>query len=116
WNQQYGIGVQDSTLYFRGDTFSWHTGGVHSNTAGDPGAGGTRVMSLDNNGNLAFPGQLQAGSLRHRNCNWGNAGPGTGADGQYHEVFCPGGTFAAGWRCYANTYLDGSCQMLCCSP
>lgn len=116
WGTQYGVGVQNSTLYFRGDTFAWHGGGSHSDTVWDPGAGGTRLMTLDAAGNLAIPGQLQAGSLRHRGCAWGNTGPATNADGQYHEVYCPTGTFAAGWRCYANTYIDGACQMLCCNP
>lgn len=116
WNQQYGIGVQAGTLYFRGDSFSWHRMGSHSNAAGDPGAGGAQLMRLDDNGNLSIPGQLQAGSMRHRGCAWGAAGPPTSSDGQYHEVYCPSGTYAAGWRCYANAYLDGACQMLCCNP
>ena len=52
WGTQYGIGVQSLTTYFRCDNadvntgFAWYRGGVHSNGAQDPGAGGQRLMSL----------------------------------------------------------------------
>jgi hypothetical protein len=43
----YGIGVQSGTLYQRsGSDFAWFRGGVHSDTAGDAGAGGTVMMRL----------------------------------------------------------------------
>lgn len=116
YNAQYGIGIQDSTLYSRGDTFAWHRMGTHTNAPADPGTGGTRLAYLDASGNLEIRGELRANNFRHRNCQWGAAGPGIGADGQVHAVYCPSGTFAAGWQCTASTYLDGNCAMLCCSP
>lgn len=50
----YGMGVQNSTTYFRtGGHFSWFANGTHvAGTVDDPGAGGTRLMRLDNAGNL----------------------------------------------------------------
>lgn len=50
----YGMGVQNSTTYFRtAGHFSWFANGTHvSGTVDDPGAGGTRLMRLDNAGNL----------------------------------------------------------------
>ncbi|MCA3013609.1 MAG: hypothetical protein INH41_14605 [Myxococcaceae bacterium] len=116
WGSVFGVGVQNSTLYFRGDTFAWYAGGVHSNGAGDPGAGGTRVMLLDGSGNLTVPGELRASRLRQGACDWTPFGPGLGADNQTHEVLCPAGRYLAGWRCAATVYLDGNCQLSCCSP
>lgn len=55
----YGLGVQSSTLYFRSSnvaTFSWHRGGVHSNVANDPGAGGVEAMRIDATGRLLTNG------------------------------------------------------------
>ncbi|HJU55365.1 MAG TPA: tail fiber domain-containing protein [Pyrinomonadaceae bacterium] len=49
----YGIGVQNSTLYFRTNSgFGWYKGGMHNDTANSPGTGGTRLMKLDSAGNL----------------------------------------------------------------
>lgn len=49
----YAIGVQANTTYFRsGVNFAWYTGGIHSDTAYDPGAGGILLMTVDSNGNL----------------------------------------------------------------
>jgi hypothetical protein len=54
WGDDYGIGVQNSTLYQRtGGGFAWFRDGSHSNTQNDPG-GGTRLMKLDSGGNLEF--------------------------------------------------------------
>jgi hypothetical protein len=51
----YGIGVQAVTNYYRSaGQFAWYRGGVHSNTALDPGAGGTLMMALISNGNLGI--------------------------------------------------------------
>lgn len=59
WATQYGIGVQGNTLYFRSGGpagaaggFAWHKSGVHSNTALDPGTGGTMMMNLTGDGDL----------------------------------------------------------------
>lgn len=49
-NQNYGIGVQSSTLYQRSNTqFAWFRDGVHSDGALDPGAGGALLMTLGTN-------------------------------------------------------------------
>lgn len=122
WGTQYGVGVQNATLYLRGDTFAWHSNGVHSNTQGDPGPGGTTQLTLDGAGNLEARGQLRGASLRSRNCYWGHAGVVNGVGGPVnqdnatHEAWCPDGQFMRGWRCYATTYLDGNCQAYCCTP
>jgi trimeric autotransporter adhesin len=43
----YGIGVQSSTMYFRSNArFAWFLDGTHSNTALDPGTGGSLLMTL----------------------------------------------------------------------
>ncbi len=53
WSTTYGIGVQNSTQYFRTDGgFGWYRGGSHNDTAFSPGTGGTRLMKLDSAGNL----------------------------------------------------------------
>ena len=51
----YGIGVQNSRLYFRTagtGGFSWFEGGVHDNGIDAPGAGGVLRMRLSNTGQL----------------------------------------------------------------
>lgn len=53
WSTQYGIGVQNSTAYFRtslNGSFSWFRGGAHADAANTPGAGGTEVMRLNGSG------------------------------------------------------------------
>jgi hypothetical protein len=53
WNENYGIGVQGSTLYFRTDVnggCSWFRGGSHVNTANSPGTGGVEMMRLNSAG------------------------------------------------------------------
>jgi hypothetical protein len=50
----YGIGVQNSRLYFRtasgvNDGFAWFKGGSHSTAIDDPGAGGSTLMTLNAN-------------------------------------------------------------------
>ncbi|MEM6262097.1 MAG: hypothetical protein AAGI38_06280 [Bacteroidota bacterium] len=54
-NGRYGIGVQSATQYFRTDgNFAWFRRGIHSDTAFDPGAGGTALMALRSNGRLGI--------------------------------------------------------------
>jgi hypothetical protein len=49
----YGIGVQDFAFYERtGNEFYWYKGGDHSDSNGDAGTGGSRLMHLDNRGIL----------------------------------------------------------------
>ena len=55
----YGLGTQDGVLYQRSPAkFAWYTGGVHSDTALDPGTGtsgpGVRRLVLDAEGALDF--------------------------------------------------------------
>jgi hypothetical protein len=55
YDTSYGIGVQAARMYFRAagtGGFNWFEGGVHSNTADDPGAGGTLRMRLSAAGQL----------------------------------------------------------------
>jgi len=58
WSTNYGIGVQDSTQYFRTDSsFAWYKGGSHNNSALNAG-GGTTQMTLDGNGTLIVSGAI----------------------------------------------------------
>lgn len=63
YGNQYGMGVQASTLYFRSNAnFAWYVGGVHSDTALDPGTGGTTAMRLLPSGALAVLSHRQVDS------------------------------------------------------
>jgi hypothetical protein len=51
WGTVYGIGVQANVHYARSDgDFFWYRKGAHSNSYGDPGAGGTMLMKLTSQG------------------------------------------------------------------
>ncbi len=66
YNQDYGIGIQGSTLYFRvANTagYNWYMGGVHNNTQNSPGTGGTSLMRLNSAGNLTVKGTVTATSF-----------------------------------------------------
>lgn len=66
WDDNYGVGVQSSTLYFRSDSnFSWFRGGTHSNTANAPGTGGTEMMRLNSAG-LRVNGTFVSSSDRNQ--------------------------------------------------
>jgi hypothetical protein len=61
WKANYGIGVQNGTLYFRSDSdFRWWMGGKHDS---DPSQAdnGTSQMQLDGNANLTIGGSLTTG-------------------------------------------------------
>jgi hypothetical protein len=64
WNVNYGIGIQDSTLYNRTEfDFCWYRRGAHSNARGNPG-GGALAMKLDSGSNLSVSGDVNvAGNL-----------------------------------------------------
>jgi hypothetical protein len=48
WGDDYGIGVQAYTLYFRFDSACYfHSGGEHDDAQGDPGTGGTVRAYID---------------------------------------------------------------------
>jgi hypothetical protein len=56
--QEYGIGVQDSTLYQRSSSdFAWYRGGGHASGQLDPG-GGALAMSLDSASRLTVVGGI----------------------------------------------------------
>ncbi len=58
WNTDYGIGVQASGFYLRtGGDFFWYKGGTHGDENGD-GGGGSRLMQLDGNGQLAVAAKV----------------------------------------------------------
>lgn len=51
YGNDYAIGVQGSTLYFRSESdFTFHYKGTHADGQGDPGAGGVRLMRLSTDG------------------------------------------------------------------
>jgi trimeric autotransporter adhesin len=63
YNLDYGIGIQNSTLYFRvANTagYNWYMGGINSNTINSPGAGGVSLMKLSSAGNLTVAGSVSA--------------------------------------------------------
>src|SRR5262249_730567 len=60
WNEEYGIGIQSGTLYFRTATdVCWFKGGAHSDTQSDPGAGGNLQMRLDDQARLYFGAKVR---------------------------------------------------------
>lgn len=61
----YGIGVQSATLYSRSDNdFAWYRDGVHDNARGNPGAGGARLMALNESGDLTVTGIIKGQSYQ----------------------------------------------------
>ncbi len=63
WSDEYAIGVQSDTAYFRtAGEFSWYRGGTHQDDRGNPGLGGTSLMRLDGSGNLMPRGWLGIGT------------------------------------------------------
>ncbi len=78
YNQDYGIGIQGSTLYFRvANTagYNWYMGGVHNNTQNSPGTGGTSLMRLDSAGNLFTKGAVNPVSDRNAKMNFAAVNP-----------------------------------------
>jgi hypothetical protein len=58
WKEEYGIGVQAGTLYFRtASDFCWFRGGTHADGQDDPG-GGNRVMMVDSSNKLTLSGDF----------------------------------------------------------
>lgn len=80
WNTTYGIGIQDSTLYSRGDLgagFAWYIGGSHANNQWDSG-GGSELMRLSNT-EFKYKGL----TIWHA----GNDGAGSGLDADTLDTF-----------------------------
>ncbi len=67
------------------------------------------------NGDLDVSGKIQ-GELGDSTCEWAETGLGIDADNQMHEVECPSGRYAAGFRCRVTEWLDGDCAIKCCTP
>lgn len=66
YSTNYGVGVQNTTEYFRtggSGGFAWFKGGMHTNTAADPGPGGTLLMKLGTAGYLTATGFVGDASL-----------------------------------------------------
>ncbi|WP_260441919.1 hypothetical protein [Microcystis aeruginosa] len=56
----YGIGVQVGTQYFRTSAnFAWYKGGSHNDGVLNAGTGGTTLMTLDTNGTLNVTGTIK---------------------------------------------------------
>lgn len=92
FSSNYGIGVQSNTQYFRsGGTFSYHINGVHSDSANDPGTGGTEIVRVD------------AAGIHIGPTNSGNSSNGWfrsyGNTGWYN------GTYGGGWHQNDSTFI-----------
>jgi hypothetical protein len=74
FNTEYGIGVQANATYFRSHNhFAWFKDGVHADGTFDPGAGGTTLMTLENNGRLIATAASSVASLNEVGLLFGNA-------------------------------------------
>ncbi|MES2438965.1 MAG: hypothetical protein V4584_07855 [Verrucomicrobiota bacterium] len=63
----YGVGVQGNTEYFRtGDQFAWFKDGIHSDTAFNPGTGGSTLMTLGAGGELDVRGTSSGYGMLNR--------------------------------------------------
>ena len=61
WGTGFALGVQTNSLYYRSTSaFRWFRGGVHSDTEGAPGSGGTQALVLDASSNLTATGNVTA--------------------------------------------------------
>lgn len=78
----FAIGIQSGTMYFRtGNTvshFSFHGGGVHSDAACAPGAGGVEYMRMNNSGIYLDPQNALGGTAWYRSL---------GQTGWYNETY-----------------------------
>lgn len=99
WSTSYGIGVQSSTQYFRsGQNFAWYTGGSHSDSALDPGSGGTRRMYLSD-GDLVVGSSITLGSHKITSDTWRliiNPNNYTNMQVGIGEFYGNGGVYASG--------------------
>jgi hypothetical protein len=134
WSSSYGIGVQDSTTYFRsGGRFSWHRGGVHSDTENAAGSGGTVAMTLDSSSNLSVTGDvncsnvytsgayvrttnatLRLGSDMNNAASWFTVTSGAGTDGNSIvdlKMYSAGSTFGTRAGKYLSLFAGGSSRI-----
>ncbi len=93
WGTQYGIGVQDYTLYNRTDSnggFAWYRGGTHRDAQNDPGPGGTTLMTLRAGGTLSVTSATAAGVIAS-----GDLGGVTGSTANPNSTGVWGNNFAS---------------------
>ncbi len=63
WGEEYGIGVQGWTTYFRTNLhFAWYKGGSHSDDQYNPGPKGTRLMGINGAGDLILSARTNPSS------------------------------------------------------
>ncbi len=110
WSTDYGIGVQNSTEYFRSSRhFAWYRNGVHSDTTYAPGSGGSTLMTLNENGELTLKGG-SAGfyTLNRNNTNqtWGIYSRNSGGIGQL-ALWSSGSGDTAAFSPNGDLYLVG---------
>lgn len=75
FGNNYGIGVQDSTLYFRSnDRFSWYRFGAHADNENNPGTAGSVLMTLTSGG-LTVNGAFVNASDRNKKENFQSVDP-----------------------------------------
>jgi len=79
-----------------------------------PTGGFINVGSSTNTTSLAVWGELQANSIRARNCQW-RGGPQVQRDAE-SGVACNAGEYAAGISCRVPTGYYIACSAYCCSP
>lgn len=117
WGNQFGIGVQGSTLYQRSSAnFAWYKGGAHNDAAFSPG-GGTSLMTLDTYGNLNVAGSLVTGNGIRLENNWSDTDGATRAsksaianDTAGYKALMLVGNSAGGTRqvnLYDDVYVNG---------
>jgi hypothetical protein len=64
YGTSYAIGVQDLTLFNRGDgDFAWYEHGAYTNVVDNPGSGGTLLMLLNGSGDLTMKRNVNAVSF-----------------------------------------------------
>jgi len=112
YGTEYGLGYQENTQYYRSAShFAWYVGGTHSDTALDPGTGGSMAMVLDSSGRLGIGGvtapthslHVQGDAFVSGSVYIGSVTNGlTAVTGTYGTVQTTGGT--GGWSGYS---IDG---------
>ena len=67
YNQNYGIGVQTSTTYFRTDNdFQFYKGGSHNDSQGNAG-GGTKLLTIKSDGDVGIGAESPSSKLHLHN-------------------------------------------------
>ena len=70
----------------------------------------------DRSGGNCFDPASAGGDHSVSSCEWVSTGKHAGIDYQWHRAECSSDKpVMSGWQCFATEYLDGSCQVKCCS-